>query len=61
MSTTGKSMGIVSRPGRICVEMNAREVNIVAAHSSDSLTFVSDRPLMPETMVSYGKRFAKVH
>jgi hypothetical protein len=26
----------------MCVEMNAREVNIVAAHNRDSLALVSD-------------------
>ena len=41
MSTTGKRMGMVSISGRICVEMNARDVNMVAAHRSDLLMFVS--------------------
>lgn len=38
-------MGIVSRSGKICVEMKAREVKIVAAHSSDCLALVSMLPL----------------
>ena len=41
MSTTGKRMGTVSISGRICVEMNARDVNMVAAQRSDSLVTVS--------------------
>jgi hypothetical protein len=32
---------MVSRSGKMCVEMKAREVKIVAAHSRDSLAGVS--------------------
>jgi hypothetical protein len=42
MSTTGNNTGTVSCPGSMCVDMNAREVNIVAAHNKDSLTLVSN-------------------
>lgn len=34
-------MGSVSCSGRMCVEMNAREVKMVAAHRNDSLGIVS--------------------
>lgn len=44
MSTTGKRIGTVSISGNMCVEMNARDVNMVAAHKSDSLQQVSMIP-----------------
>lgn len=40
MSTTGNRIGTVSISGKMCVEMKARDVNMVAAQRSDSLSLV---------------------
>jgi predicted GTPase len=45
ISTTGKRIGKVSLSGRMCVEMNAREVKIVAAQRRDVLADVSEKAM----------------
>jgi hypothetical protein len=50
---------MVSLPGRMWVEMNAREVKMVAAHSNDSLITLANSAVVADVSAEQG--FAEVY